>query len=157
MRSDNNSYSDSQPLKQNTTNNVEKLLKKRAAIICSVLALIIIASGFGWFWWCNSSNSGQYAHLYQYGILIDTIDLAAVSDDYTFTITGTDGSYNIIEIHDHKIHIIDASCPDLVCVNTGYGKNNILPITCLPNSLIIKVTSQPAADSNEVDIDVYTY
>lgn len=157
MLSDNNPYSDSQPLEQNTINDVDKLLKKRVVIICSVLALTIIVSGIGWFWWCNSSSPGRYAHLYQYGTLIDTIDLAAVSNDYTFTITGEDGSYNIIEIHDQKIHIIDASCPDLVCVHTGYGQNNILPITCLPNSLIIKVTSQPAADSNEGDIDAYTY
>lgn len=158
MRSEKNVYSGFSPLERNKAADLEKRIKKRVVIICSVLSMIILISGLGWFWWSESAaDVNRYAHIYQNGSLLQTIDLATVSDNYTFTINGDDDSYNVIEVNDQKIHIIDANCPDLVCVQTGYGQNNFFPITCLPNRLIIKVTSQPAANSNEDDVDAVAY
>ena len=137
--------------------NKDNVLKKRAIIFGSLIIVVFIASCIAWYVIGNSTESRRYAYIYQAGALIETIDLSAVTEDYTFTIEGSNGAFNTIEIHDHKIHVIDASCPDSICIQTGYSRNNSLPITCLPNRLIIKVTSEPIDDNSNNGIDIITY
>lgn len=51
-----------------------------------------------------------------------------------------EGGRNRIEIRDHKIRVLEADCPDQVCVNMGWLK--AAPIVCLPNHLAIQFTEQ---------------
>lgn len=44
---------------------------------------------------------------------------------------------NRIEIQDHKIHMLEADCPDHTCINMGW-LNSAAPIVCLPNHLVIQ-------------------
>ena len=87
------------------------------------------------------------AYVYSNDILIKTIDLDSESEPYTFTVTSENGGYNIIEVKDGKIGITQASCPDGVCINTGYINSSLLPIVCLPNKLIIEVRSSESNDN----------
>ncbi len=50
-----------------------------------------------------------------------------------------DGEYNDILVENGKIRIADASCPDKLCVNMGYISEPLMPITCLPNHLVIRI------------------
>ncbi|MGI6001075.1 MAG: NusG domain II-containing protein [Candidatus Merdisoma sp.] len=49
------------------------------------------------------------------------------------------GQVNRIEIRDHQIHVLEADCPDQVCVNMGWLRS-AAPIVCLPNHLVIQFT-----------------
>lgn len=50
-----------------------------------------------------------------------------------------EGRTNRIEIRDHQIHVLEADCPDQVCVDMGW-LDSAAPIVCLPNHLVIQFT-----------------
>lgn len=65
---------------------------------------------------------------------------------YRFDLTQTDdqviavdyeGRTNLIEIKDHKIHMLEAECPDHTCIRMGW-LDSAAPIVCLPNHLVIQ-------------------
>lgn len=88
------------------------------------------------------------ARIYQNGVLIREIDLEAVSESHVITVEGENGSYNNILVEKGKISVIEASCPDHVCINQGTISDGITPIVCLPNKLVIKIeNSENMADT----------
>ena len=46
---------------------------------------------------------------------------------------------NTIRIEDETIAVVDADCPDLVCVKTGKASKKGDVIACLPHKLLIEV------------------
>lgn len=94
--------------------------------------------------------------IYQNGTLIESISLDAVTESYSFTITGENNCTNQIEVRPGCIGIISASCPDKLCVHQGFIDSGLLPITCLPNRLVIQIrTENTTADSFSPDITTY--
>lgn len=51
----------------------------------------------------------------------------------------TEFGYNLIEIGDGEVRIIEASCPDELDVKQGYISNSGEVIVCLPNKLVIEI------------------
>jgi len=99
-------------------------------------------------------NGGYIADIYQEGTLIMSIPLAEVHDSRTFIIEGKNGCTNEIEVRPGSIRILSASCPDQICVRQGFISNSRLPITCLPNRLVIQL--RPAGSLAE-DPDIISY
>jgi hypothetical protein len=50
-----------------------------------------------------------------------------------------DGEYNIIEIKDGYVRMLEASCPDKICVKHGKIHYDNETITCLPNRVVVRV------------------
>ena len=90
-------------------------------------------------------GKGRTVSIYQDGKRIKQIHLDTVTTPYEFTIESDNGGYNIVSVEQGRICITNASCPDHVCVNTGWISDGAIPIVCLPNELVIQ------ADSNGVD------
>mgnify|MGYP002767001806 CR=1 FL=1 len=80
-----------------------------------------------------------YADIYQNGDLLQSIRLDTVIGEYTFVIRGENGAANTVCVRPGSIAIVDASCPDQICVHQGFISTSLLPITCLPNRLVIRV------------------
>ncbi len=80
----------------------------------------------------------------QDGRVLYQIDLAQ-AEDQTIEVE-YEGRGNIIEIKAHRIHVLEAECPDKTCVNMGW-LNSSMPIVCLPNRLVI----QFVGDSDALD------
>jgi len=59
----------------------------------------------------------------------------------------SDGHYNVIEIVNGKIRILEADCPDQLCVRNGWISIATQQIVCLPHRLVIKIV----ADDNDID------
>ena len=57
-----------------------------------------------------------------------------------------EGHVNRIEIRDHRIRVLEADCPDQVCVRAGW-LDSAAPIVCLPHRLVI----QAAEKEEELD------
>lgn len=57
-----------------------------------------------------------------------------------------EGRHNKIEIRDHKIRVLEADCPDQICVGMGW-LGSAAPIVCLPNRLVI----EPAETMPDMD------
>ena len=100
--------------------------------------------------------AGYTADIYQSGKLLTSIDLSAVSQPYTFTVTGENGCTNEIEVRPDQIGIISADCPDKLCVHQGFISDSRLPITCLPNRLVIQLCPTDEPDSL-ITVDINTY
>ncbi len=54
----------------------------------------------------------------------------------------TEGAYNIIEIANGQVSITEASCPDQICVAHAPIRDNLSPIVCLPNRLVVEIVSR---------------
>jgi len=51
----------------------------------------------------------------------------------------TEYGYNLIEIGDEKVRVIEADCPDKLDVKQGYISRVGEVIVCLPNRLVIEI------------------
>ncbi len=67
-------------------------------------------------------NNNEYARL-------------ALDEDAKLSINGT----NTLVIHDGEAYMLEADCPDRVCINTGKISNNTQSIVCLPNGVVVTV------------------
>lgn len=73
-----------------------------------------------------------YAEIWSEGVRIKTV---ALQTDQRFTLESSHGS-NTIEVKDGKIAVVQASCPDHICMDRG-ACNHGVDIICLPNRLVI--------------------
>lgn len=105
-------------------------------------------------------RNGQalYADLYQNGELLQTIRLDTVTAEYTFEVSGNAGATNTVCVRPGSIAIVSASCPDQICVHQGFISTSLLPITCLPNRLVIRVREEAVClDDTTLVPDGVTY
>ena len=126
-----------------------------AVLLGTVLLLISLASLLA-ILRPAKQGTGYIADIYQNGSLIASIPLAEVQETYRFTITGASGCTNEIEVRPGSIGILTADCPDQLCVHQGFIRDSRLPITCLPNRIVILLRS-PAEDIDEITPDIFTY
>lgn len=108
------------------------------AVLCLVcVGILVYRAG-------STSNCNQ-AEIVSDGKTIDTIDLSKVTEPYEIEVNNELG-YNKISVEPGRIAVVEADCPDKLCVNQGYIGSGGLPIVCLPHMLTITMT-----DSGEID------
>ena len=107
-------------------------------IICSA---VFIAAAVSSVVMLNASP-GDIVKIKSNGELLYTIDLSKSPNRTIFV--EYNGKENTLEIKDHKIRVLEADCPDKVCVNTGWLDSPAIPIICLPNKLIIEFENNDA-------------
>ena len=61
-----------------------------------------------------------------------------LSDTVTETIQGVGGK-NTLEIKDGKARLIEADCPDQICVNSGSIQYVGQSIICLPHRVVVEI------------------
>lgn len=135
---------------------------KKAAVIIS--AILILAASFSLLYLLSpdpggkAAGSGYIAEIYQDGRLLYSISLNDPSQNRTFVVQSTEGGINEIEVCPGSIGIISADCPDKLCVQQGFISNAKLPITCLPNRLVILLRPAPKeGEPDSVTPDIITY
>ena len=135
--------------------------RKKAVLLAAVLLVIAILCGIRIYAVShNSTGNGQslYADIYQNGELLQTIRLDTVTDEDTFEVPGDDGASNTVCVRPGSIAIISATCPDQICVHQGFISTSLLPITCLPNRLVIRVREEAVClDDTTLVPDGVTY
>lgn len=57
---------------------------------------------------------------------------------------------NTVVVENGEVYILDASCPDKVCVSCGAVSKNGDIILCLPNRLIVRIVSDSPQESDTV-------
>lgn len=131
----------------------QKPIKNKALWALSSIILLLLAGSILYILLGNPSAKAYTAYIYQDGTLIKTIDLSMVRETSLLTVNASDGGYNIIEIRPGQIAVTEASCPDHVCVKQGFIRTSMLPITCLPNKLVIQLKE----NTTGVTPDAITY
>jgi hypothetical protein len=71
-----------------------------------------------------------------------------LNKDTTFTVELENGEWNTFVIKDGYVDMIEASCPDMLCVKSSDIHFNHDTIVCLPNKVVLEVIN---AEDNEVD------
>lgn len=111
------------------------------AIVITVLLVVACAVSVIVF---SYRGVGHVVGIYQNGQLIKQIHLDTVTVPYTFTVETPDGGYNVVSVEQGRICVVEASCPDGVCVDTGWISDGLIPIVCLPNELVIRFEGNEA-------------
>lgn len=88
-------------------------------------------------------QDGKIANVYLNGKCIRSIDLSAVKEPYTFEVKSLGGK-NTVSVKKGEIGIVEANCPDQICVKQGCIHNGYKPIVCLPHRLVIEIEKESA-------------
>lgn len=112
-----------------------------------ILCVIIIIALIGSLWIIlkkekQSDSEELYAKVYQNRQLIKEINLSEVKESYRFTINGENANENVVEVRQGEIGIVSATCPDHLCVNMGFIHDGSMPVTCLPNQVVIEICNK---------------
>ncbi len=83
----------------------------------------------------NFGSEKKFAVIKIGGEVVQEINL---SEEKTFTIE-TDEGKNILEIKNGAIGVIEADCPDKICVRRGAIKNLGEVIACVPHKVLIEI------------------
>lgn len=101
------------------------------------IAAILLAASLAFFFFRpQPSESLSRAEISVDGETVMELDL---SEDQVLTVDGAGGGYNRIQVRDGAVSVLEASCPDKVCVHTGTVRYPGETIVCLPNRMIITV------------------
>lgn len=131
---------------------------RRYALLLSLFLIILTLGSILWLITHDSHDTLLYAEIYQQGKLLQTIPLSTVTESYSFSVEDDDGNENIIAVRPGSIGITSATCPDKLCVHQGFIENSLLPITCLPNRLVIQIREEKLREQfkdSEPDIIAY--
>lgn len=104
--------------------------------IAALSALVLVSAGA---WLTLRGSGGVQARIYSGGELVETIDLARLTQSQTIIVSGPNGGMNTITAENGRICVSAADCPDQVCVHQGWIENGTVPIVCLPNELVIQL------------------
>ncbi|HID8370464.1 TPA: NusG domain II-containing protein [Clostridioides difficile] len=117
---------------------------KKKDILLILGILVVITACYGIINVINSKNAGNIK-IYVDNKLYKTVSINAKEE---FKIESR-GGYNIVKIHDKGVEIVDASCPDKVCVHTGFINKPSQSIVCIPNRVSIKINTNEKNDNQE--------
>lgn len=116
-----------------------------------VLALVIISSLSVALYRFFNQGEALTAKIVQDQEVLEVIDLNKVDKPREWTIKGEDGEFNTIRVEKGRIRFIDANCPDLVCVNTGWLSQPGDIAVCVPYRVSIRI------EGKEDEIDQISY
>ena len=123
-------------------------MKKRDWIAAAVILMIALIVAVG-----GRLTTGNAATL---RITVDgeTYGIYDITEDQEIKI----GDTNICNIENGRVRMTWADCPDQICVHQGFISTSLLPITCLPNRLVIRVKEEAVClDDTTLVPDGVTY
>lgn len=82
---------------------------------------------------------------------IEILDREFDGESRELRIDTGEGGYNTIRISTEGVAILDANCPDKLCVHSPTIKVPGQSIVCIPHKLIVRITGESRPDNNAVD------
>ena len=111
-------------------------MKRKTILWILVFAAFIIGSLL---LYCHMRNSGgTIAVISVDGEEIERINLSEVKESYDLVVSTVYGR-NTVHVSPGAISVIEADCPDRICVMMGELTGSGLPIICMPHRLIIEI------------------
>jgi hypothetical protein len=111
---------------------------KKTWFWCSLFAALFLLGGGSFLLLRGLAGGGHVAAVYLDGECIRRIDLDAVVLPYEFDVESEWG-YNVIRVERGGIAVVEADCPDQICVHQGTIDNGAVPIVCMPHRLVIQI------------------
>lgn len=120
-------------------------MKKSNKILLACFSAAAVAAAIGLVCLNSQEETKKIACIYEDGELVHKINLSNVTKPYTIQIGG-----NTVFVEKGQISMLEADCPDKICVKQGAISEGARPIICLPNNVLIKLTD----DENDTDITI---
>lgn len=116
-----------------------------------IVTLIVLASVslFALKIYRNKDFSKKYVQIKVQGEIYKTFDLNKSTNMDDIIVTTKLGT-NVIKVKDGKVGIIDADCPDQICVKSGWIDRPGENLVCLPHKVVIEIKGQ--SKDNGIDI-----
>jgi hypothetical protein len=105
-------------------------------IVCLLLGAV--AASAAWLLLRREDAPSPTARITRDGVLLEEIDLDKVEEPRSFVLEDGSGT-NTVQMEKGRIRILEADCPDQVCVNQGWISSGAVPIVCLPHRLMIEI------------------
>ena len=112
-------------------------------ILAALAAVLALLSFFS----LTAKKEGKTVQILQDGVVVEEIDLSAVTSERSFTIEWTGGGSNLITVQPGRIRVTEADCPDRVCVGLGWLSDQAAPIVCMPHRLMIRIKDSGGPDA----------
>ena len=78
------------------------------------------------------------ARVYLDGACVWEVDLAGLTETVEYRVD-TDSGSNVIQARPGGIRVLEADCPDQICVKMGELTGGGIPIICMPHRLVIEI------------------
>jgi hypothetical protein len=123
---------------------------KKFDIIIIVVVIVTSLIGAGAYTLAHRGKyDKKYAEVYVQGKLYETVPLDSKTDKKTFTVK-TDLGSNLVSVGDGGVKIIDADCPDKVCIKDGFKDKPGETLVCLPNKVIVEIKGEKEQQVDEL-------
>ncbi len=113
------------------TKSVKIGIAALAVVVAASVAALLLAP----------KEEGAIARVTQNGEVLYEIQLNEVTGPQTYHVNG-ESAYNTVLVQQGHVRMMEASCPDQVCVNQGWISDSTLPIVCLPNKVIVEIVGE---------------
>lgn len=117
-------------------------------IIVALIAVSLLSSGIILYSSAQNKYQSKYIEISAKGDLYKRIDFNSSTEE-TIDLK-TDLGENIIKISNGKVQILDADCPDKVCVKDGYISKPGQSLVCLPHKVVIEIKGIKNAETDDV-------
>ncbi len=110
----------------------QKTLKNDIVLILALLLLALLA----WGALRLTKKPGGEAVVTVDGVLVATLPL---SIEARLPVGAERGFLNVVEVADGRVRVVDADCPDRLCVRQGWIRYDGESIVCLPHKLVVSI------------------
>lgn len=141
--------------KENTAHNPEKTKEKGKLFFqeyplpSCFLALVVIASLYGIFLQ-SGAEVGTFAQVRVSGedwLRVDVSDMETIEEYEILQSFPTGEAYHRLVVGQGEIQIVEANCPDQVCVLQGGAVASGRPVVCLPYQVVITMEQEEEFDA----------
>lgn len=129
--------------------NLNMLKKGDVLLVALILAAVLAATVFFKYQGTGNQSGHKILVVKRDGKTIKRIDLDTVSVPVRITVQGK--YREVILIEKGRARFEEASCPDRLCVNTGWLSKNGDTAVCLPNKTVLRIEGERS------DVDGVTY
>jgi hypothetical protein len=115
-------------------------LKPLDIVVIVVLVIVTLGSSAAAFINSNKAYNNKYVEIEVKGKLYKKLPLDNSSNERIQI--DTDLGSNIVEISNGKVKILDADCPDKICIQDGSISKPGAILVCLPHKVVINIKGQ---------------
>lgn len=119
-------------------------------LISAIVILSLLA--YGIIYLSGSGEKNKYISVQFNGEEYKRLTFTSKNDSYEYKLD-TDEGLNIIEVEGDKVHMIDANCPDKLCIKQGYISKVGEVLVCVPNKVVVEIKS----DDSKKELDGINY
>jgi len=114
-------------------------MTKQVKVIAALLIVVVAAC-------CAAlllpKHGGSVVRISQDGTVLREVALDQMTQPELIPVPAGEGHSNLIRVEPGRVCVVEANCPDQVCVNQGWISDSSVPIVCLPNKVIVEILGE---------------